>query len=559
MRYSELFEKRRGGDLNPRQSASDIIKTLQNYSSRGGEYYYISYTAIDKLGINPRSGYNTPIGIYCYPLNNKIVSDINSLGLAKGVPYMGGSPYIWLFGPKNVGNGLIISDYHSKQLTDDREKLFNFANNRDSRITRDMFDSLVSVSVTSSSHHMPSGYIWNLSRMLADILSGTKRVSHYTKMLLNVGDKVLYKGDVGKIIDVYKDPDEYTIEFVDKYGEPYEADIDVDNVEFYDAAADEAAKQKKLLSMNFKIGDLASLSNPKAKKRYKIVDVNFNKEEVILQKADDSSEAVFGFPLNRFYKGNPEYAPDTNESIIVEYQSERKNIASPSSVMWTYLLYRVLGYDYADDSDGEGLIHPNEKTQAVFFNRSVINVVDRFVNPTYSKSTKTVNLSVFSDNGSPEELEHADPIDVKQALLSLLKKDTIPSKTIPSKFAGHIVINSNKVKAKLILKDLRMYNYFKTIDNNLKKMLDDYIIKRIRGLNQNTIIDKKYSDIIWNYFYLIKQQNWPAGEQALLETIGNTTDADEAELLVKTFENNVTFITWNRGRELLTKIKSQYL
>jgi len=56
MRYNEITEARRGGDRNPRTSASDIVKVLQYYSSRGNEYYYISYTMLDKLGINPRSG-----------------------------------------------------------------------------------------------------------------------------------------------------------------------------------------------------------------------------------------------------------------------------------------------------------------------------------------------------------------------------------------------------------------------------------------------------------------------------------------------------------------------
>lgn len=30
--------------------------------------YYISFTTLDKIGINPNFGYNNPIGVYCYPL-----------------------------------------------------------------------------------------------------------------------------------------------------------------------------------------------------------------------------------------------------------------------------------------------------------------------------------------------------------------------------------------------------------------------------------------------------------------------------------------------------------
>ena len=53
---------------------------------------------------------------------------------------------------------------------------------------------------------------------------------------------------------------------------------------------------------------------------------------------------------------------------------------SPTSViLWTKILKTVLGYDYVTDS-GQGVIHHNEPTQAVFFSTSSIKIIDVIYN-----------------------------------------------------------------------------------------------------------------------------------------------------------------------------------
>ena len=39
------------------------------------EKYYISFVAIDKIGINPQTTYNTPMGVYTYPLEYVLVEE----------------------------------------------------------------------------------------------------------------------------------------------------------------------------------------------------------------------------------------------------------------------------------------------------------------------------------------------------------------------------------------------------------------------------------------------------------------------------------------------------
>jgi hypothetical protein len=553
MRYNEITEARRGGDRNPRTSASDIVKVLQYYSSlRGNEYYYISYTMLDKLGINPRSGYNTPIGIYSYPLNDAMVSDIERSGLKAGVPYMGESPYIWLFRPKNNTNGLVIGEYDTANFNSDRDKLFEFVNDRDKRINDDVFDKIVSFSIRDAKNQSSSGYIWNLTRILAKILTGSSSLSVYTGNLLKINDRIRYKGKTGVITDIY-DSEEYEVEFLDTENNVIDSIVisvdDPDITVVSDTTKNEYAKA--LSGLKFAIGNLAVLNNPNATPRYRIIDVDFEKGGVILKHINNKKSEFF-WPFHRLYKGNPQYAPDTNESIIVEYKKGSLK-AKSSSVMWTYLLHRVLGYDYVDDSLGIGIIHDNEPVQAVFFGRNVVDVVERFVNPD-KKKVIIEPREVFAGALSPVEFLRTDQQTIDAALRILLTYAT-PSNVIPSKFMGMIHTNSNKLKAKLILRDLRMYKYFKDIDANLQKTLDNYIIKRIRGLNSNTIINQVYSGIIWDYFELIKDHNWPQGERELLSVMRELADYDEAKLINDTFENNVLGIRWSEGNRLLSAMR----
>jgi hypothetical protein len=84
MKYNELkiVEKRRNPALNPRETEETIIAKLEKISANS-DNFYISYTAIDKIGVNPRSSYNTPVGIYSYPLTDDILTGIIDGGLKK--------------------------------------------------------------------------------------------------------------------------------------------------------------------------------------------------------------------------------------------------------------------------------------------------------------------------------------------------------------------------------------------------------------------------------------------------------------------------------------------
>lgn len=335
MRYCELFEKRRGGDRNPRQTEGDIIKVLSDYSRRN-EYYFISYTMVDKLGINPHSYYNTPIGIYCYPLTKGII-DVISGGLSS-VPFMGKANYIWLFRSRDMESGLDLNNYDRDRFMDDLEKLFSYINSKDSSITRGIFNRILSHSRDRAIVKTYGGIMWFFTRNLGMILAGMNR-KFFTRELFNIGDRVfyhsfrnddLYVSDddgnvVGKIVGIDKSSKKYRVEFhvlePDDYSDDYsdEDEIHQDIIEIHE--------------------------------------ISFN-DPYLLPYSSDFSLGIFWDHKDISFEGN-------NNSAITK---------------WTVLLYRVLGYQWVIDN-GDGIIHGNEPIQAIFFNKSYIDVIERFANP----------------------------------------------------------------------------------------------------------------------------------------------------------------------------------
>ena len=491
MRYYEINEARRNPEQNPKL---DPIAVLEKYNNSG---YYMSYTAIDKLGINPRSSYNTPIGIYSYPIIDRVISGIVTSKNMSRVPYMGEAPYVWIFEPKNRDRGLIITEYNDIDYSDDVSKLFKYISAKNVRIAG-AFDEVQNRAENESRKQSPAGNIWNFTRVLANLLSGSESLSYYVGTILSIGDSVteINNTNVAKIVDVFPDEKEYTILYPN--GDEYVVKFD-------------------------------------------------------------------------------EVEPVNNESVVLEYQSNSTR-ANPDAVKWTYLLYNVLGYDYVDDSSGSGLIHANEPVQAVFFNINVINVVAKINNP---NSDTDINISnIFSNNKKQEEIEKLDP-SIMEALFKKLLKNRVSniSNQIPIKFMGHVVVNSSKLQAQLLLSDANFEDYFKTINRDTIAIMDNYMIKKIHNIPSGEM-ESRHMFPVFNYFNRFHAgANWPAGERAILNKAYNDTNAaliieycyrvrrkpwPEAEFIILkqpihifTYAEKILRKRWPEGERVLAKIDQQ--
>jgi len=88
MRIIELFEARSHPQQNTKLSTDNELKQIAK--KYGTDNIFVTFTRIDKFGINPSSQYR-PIGLYCYPLGYVL-----NRGIMK-VPFAASMPYIWIF------------------------------------------------------------------------------------------------------------------------------------------------------------------------------------------------------------------------------------------------------------------------------------------------------------------------------------------------------------------------------------------------------------------------------------------------------------------------------
>jgi hypothetical protein len=175
---TNLTEKRRNPDQNPRISAYEALKPYKDDDS-----YFISFTAIDKLGINPKSKYDTPLGIYSYPLKDiwkKYKIDyLKSVG--KAVPFAGENPYIWLIKVKSNANFVnnLYTDYDSKDYDRDMELVKNDIQKNPQKYINGPsidIDRFIDDYTKKAKERNPVMSMWNVTRNLANIRGGKSPV-----------------------------------------------------------------------------------------------------------------------------------------------------------------------------------------------------------------------------------------------------------------------------------------------------------------------------------------------------------------------------------------------
>ena len=80
MKLHHLLEARRNPRMNPKLDPYQVIK--QAMTQYDPSRLFVTFTAINKVGINPNSPYGTPLGIYAYPANFFVNAQSNELAFA---------------------------------------------------------------------------------------------------------------------------------------------------------------------------------------------------------------------------------------------------------------------------------------------------------------------------------------------------------------------------------------------------------------------------------------------------------------------------------------------
>lgn len=182
MKRIRHFERIYDPNLGTGVSSTQVVEQYV-----GDPDIFISFTAIDKLGINPQSKYDTPLGIYTYSVNeffenyvypkvksSSFVLNMNS-AIGQFAPFAGEAPYVNII--RYVGSEReIIRDisvnYSSRQFKKDSNKLRDIFIEYESKWQEEEevlkeWNYLFEVSQSTANHKSLGGMFWNLSRYVA--------------------------------------------------------------------------------------------------------------------------------------------------------------------------------------------------------------------------------------------------------------------------------------------------------------------------------------------------------------------------------------------------------
>lgn len=188
MRWIELTEKRRNPDVNVKKTTLEQLKAYEGknvfvsfvtdvgiMSHQEKRDYGVNPNDRDeaglraagklnnasghKIGINPKSTYNTPNGVYSYPIDYVI-----GLFETSGSDFATQRPFIYVIEPK--GTVVVTNQYTDSQLATDIEKIKNHY-----QIDEYKMETIVDVGTNDASFDTPASKLWSITRRVSMHLS----------------------------------------------------------------------------------------------------------------------------------------------------------------------------------------------------------------------------------------------------------------------------------------------------------------------------------------------------------------------------------------------------
>lgn len=170
-----LLEDKPIGDKN-KELWLDYLK--EKYS-KNYEGLFVSFVQEDKIGINPKSKYNTPNGIYTYPM--KFLLDDNK------VPFRGASKPKKIKILKAVSGNVLDHNISEEEYKSSLKKLNSRISDVISKYTDNKKEVIntpekfIEITEKSASDNSLFGKLWNLTRVLS------KNPNDWSKILINLG------------------------------------------------------------------------------------------------------------------------------------------------------------------------------------------------------------------------------------------------------------------------------------------------------------------------------------------------------------------------------------
>lgn len=174
------------------------LEPLEDYSHRQNYWHlkleqyqndpnaFVTFSKLPKLGINPTNTFNTPTGIYGYPLDKtKHIADFATE-----------RPYALVFKPKNPERMLTFFEYDSNEsfYQSDVEKLKDYFEQKRGLIYD--FSEFEKDARENAKFTTPSAWLWNLTRLLSQFIErqtqarrpdiNVKSVFQWSQILYNI-------------------------------------------------------------------------------------------------------------------------------------------------------------------------------------------------------------------------------------------------------------------------------------------------------------------------------------------------------------------------------------
>lgn len=165
-----LLEARRNPENNPKFSAYEQLLKYKDDPN-----VYISFTVINKLGLNPVNRFDTPTGIYSYPL--AVVwkkYNIDEHKTMRVLPFATNRKYIQIFRRDDAGRFVDgLENYDDIDLDNDLSILRRIYKNK---------DDVIKHAIKTAYGDTYFGKFWNVTRLLAD-----KKPNEWASILRRLG------------------------------------------------------------------------------------------------------------------------------------------------------------------------------------------------------------------------------------------------------------------------------------------------------------------------------------------------------------------------------------
>ena len=186
MKIHELIEARSHSEQNPHISINQLVKQYQQASERFKDIpttnAFVSFTDLEKLGVNPQSQYETPMGIYAYPLDY-VISTAGDDQPMTSLPFAGESPWANFFRARGhvIELAKMTRDSQFNNLIEHLRDIYIAVSGLDTVVANDKFNELMRKESPKNRASSAGSILWHLTMSVSEALVRDKHSAWYGK------------------------------------------------------------------------------------------------------------------------------------------------------------------------------------------------------------------------------------------------------------------------------------------------------------------------------------------------------------------------------------------